>query len=296
MTEMNDKFVAGSIVALATPFDEDGTRIDTTALNGLLKWHVDAGSGGIVVAGTTGESATLDQDERDLLVESTLGFAAEDLLVIAGTGAPSTAAAVAQSRRAADQGAAAVLVVTPHYNRPPQRGLDVHFRTVADACPVPVILYNVPGRTAIDLEPDTVEGLAEHPNIVGIKEAIADMDRIRRYADAGLTVLSGDDPSALEAMKNGASGVISVASNIAPSSMARMCHLAAIGDFGAAESLARELEALFQFLTLESNPIPVKWLLSSAGRIGPSIRLPLVPLDERHHDAGRSLLQSLSDE
>ena len=296
MEKMNDKFVAGSIVALATPFGDDAERIDTTALNGLLKWHVDAGTAGIVVAGTTGESAALAPDERDLLLESALGFAGDDVAVIAGTGAASTDVAVARSRRAAELGAAAVLVVTPHYNRPPQRGLDAHFRAVADACPVPVILYNVPGRTAIDLEPDTVAGLAEHSNIVGIKEAIADMDRIRRYADAGLTVLSGDDQSALEAMKNGASGVISVASNVAPSSMARLCHLATIGDFDAAESLNRELEPLFQFLVLESNPIPVKWMLASAGRIEPSIRLPLVPLDERHHDAGRSLLQSLSDE
>lgn len=295
MTKMNDKFLAGSIVALATPFGPDGKGIDTTALNGLLKWQADSGTAGIVVAGTTGESATLDQDERDLLLESALGFAGDDVVVIAGTGAPSTSAAVAQSRRAADLGANAVLVVTPHYNRPPQRGLDAHFRAVADACSVPVILYNVPGRTAVDLEPDTVAALAGHPNIVGIKEAIADMDRIRRYADAGLTVLSGDDPSALEAMRSGASGVISVASNIAPSTMARLCHLAAIGDFDAAESVNRELEPLFEFLTLEPNPIPVKWLLADTGRIGPSIRLPLVPLDERHHDAGRSLLQSLSD-
>ncbi|MEX2500150.1 MAG: 4-hydroxy-tetrahydrodipicolinate synthase, partial [Wenzhouxiangellaceae bacterium] len=204
--------------------------------------------------------------------------------------------AVAQSRRAAGLGADAVLVVAPYYNRPPQRGLLAHYRAIADASSVPVVLYNVPTRTASDIEPETALALAGHPNIVAIKEAVADMDRVRRYVQAGLVVVSGDDPTALAAMQHGAAGVISVAANVAPALMARMCRLAAEGDFDGAAGINQRLQPLYRFLACESNPIPVKWLLATAGRLGSDLRLPLVELDESHHAGGRRLLESLADE
>ena len=249
-----------------------------------------------MVAGTTGESATLDAGERDRLLESALESVAGRCTVLAGTGASSTAVAVAQSRRAAALGADAVLVVAPYYNRPPQRGLVAHYLALADASDVPVILYNVPSRTATDIEPETALSLAEHRNVVAIKEAVADMARVKRYASTGLDVLSGDDPTALEAMRHGAKGVISVAANIAPHAMARMCSLAAEGAFETADEIDARLKPLYRFLGAESNPIPAKWLLSASGRIGPDLRLPLVELEESHHAAGRRLLESLEVE
>lgn len=293
---MNDKILSGSIVALLTPFETGGDRVDQAGWTRLLEWHVEAGTGGIVVAGTTGESATLDAEERDWLLESALETVGGRSTVIAGTGASSTAVAVAQTRRAAALGADAVLVVTPYYNRPPQRGLLAHYRAIADASDVPVILYNVPARTAVDIEPETALELAGHPNIAAIKEAVADMERVRRYAQAGLVVVSGDDPSALEAMRNGAAGVVSVATNIAPSLMAKMCRLAAEGDFAGAERINERLVPLYRFLASESNPIPAKWLASTAGRIGPDLRSPLIGLDEKYHADGHRLLESLAIE
>jgi len=293
MKTMVDQLPAGSIAALVTPFSADAAEPDRDAWRRLLAWHADAGTAGVVVAGTTGESATLEPAERDELLEIALAEAGDRVQVIAGTGAASTAQAVALSRRAAKLGAAAVLVAAPYYNRPPQRGLLAHFQRIADECPVPVILYNVPARTAVDLEPETVVALADHPNIAGIKEAVADMQRIGAYAGAGLAVFSGDDPSALDAMRHGARGVISVVANVVPESAATMCAKALAGDFTGAASIDARLAPLVRFLSVESNPVPVKWLLASAGRIGGSIRLPLVPLDGRHHDAGRALLESL---
>lgn len=287
---------SGSIVALVTPFDTGGARVDRDAWKRLVEWHVEAGTDGIVVAGTTGESVALDATERAWLLESALETAAGRCTIVAGTGAASTEAAVAQTRSAAALGADAVLVVTPYYNRPPQRGLVAHFRAIADAEDIPVILYNVPSRTAIDIEPETALTLAAHDNIVAIKEAVADMNRVDRYTSAGLKVLSGDDHSALNAMRHGAVGVISVAANVAPALMSRMCRLAADGDFDAAAEIDRQLEPLYRFLGLESNPIPAKWLVSAGGRIGPDLRLPLVELEASHHAGGRHLLESLEFE
>ncbi|MBL39332.1 MAG: 4-hydroxy-tetrahydrodipicolinate synthase [Xanthomonadales bacterium] len=287
---------AGSIVALVTPFEAGGERIDRAAWRRLVEWHIEAGTDGIVVAGTTGESAALDAGERDWLLESALETAAGRCTVLAGTGAPSTAAAVALSRRAAQLGADAVLVVAPYYNRPPQRGLVAHYLAIADSVEAPVILYNVPSRTASDIQPETALALAAHENVLAIKEAVADMARVARYAEAGLDVLSGDDPTALEAMRHGAKGVISVAANVAPAPMSRMCGLAADGDFEAAAEIDAQLKPLYRFLGVESNPIPAKWLLSASGRIGRDLRLPLVELDESHHAAGRRLLESLEVE
>lgn len=287
---------SGSIVALLTPFEAGGERVDRSAWQRLVEWHAEAGTNGIVVAGTTGESATLDAGERDWLLRSALETAAGRCTVLAGTGASSTAVAVDQSRRAAALGADAVLVVAPYYNRPPQRGLVAHYLAIADASEVPVVLYNVPSRTAIDIAPETVLVLASHRNILAIKEAVADMDRVRQYAGAGLDVLSGDDPTALEAMRHGAKGVISVAANIAPTSMSKMCRLAAESSFEAAAEIDAQMKPLYRFLGAESNPIPAKWLLSASGRIGPDLRLPLVELDESHHAAGHRLLESLEVE
>lgn len=285
--------ISGSIAALVTPFGRGAERIDRAAWRRLVEWHAEAGTRGIVVAGTTGESVSLAPAERDWLLESALETAAGRCMVVAGAGAASTGSAVARSQSAAALGADAVLVAAPYYNRPPQRGLVAHYLAIADAGNLPVILYNVPSRTAIDIEPETVLTLAAHDNVVAIKEAVADMGRIERYAGAGLKVLSGDDRSALEAMRHGASGVISVAANVAPALMARMCRLAADGDFDPAGAIDRRMQPLYRFLGLESNPIPVKWLLSAAGRIGPDLRLPLVELEASHHADGRHLLESL---
>jgi len=283
----------GSIVALVTPFEAGGQRIDRAAWQRLVEWHVESGTNGIVVAGTTGESATLDAGERDWLLESALEVAAGRCQVLAGTGASSTSVAMAQTCRAAALGADAALVVAPYYNRPPQRGLKAHYLAIADASGIPVVLYNVPSRTATDIEPETTLALAAHRRIVAIKEAVADMNRIQRYASVGLDVLSGDDPSALASMRHGARGVISVAANLAPAAVSRICRLAAEGDFDAAAEIDAQLKPLYRFLGIESNPIPAKWLLSATGRIGPDLRLPLVEMDESHHATGRRLLESL---
>lgn len=294
MKTLDDFGLTGSLVALVTPMDERGA-IDLDAWDRLLDWHADSGTRGVVVGGTTGESATLTAAERDELLDRALARIGDRCRVVAGTGAASTAAAVDQSVAAARRGAHAVLVVTPYYNRPPQRGLAAHYRAVADACEAPVILYNVPGRTAVDLDPRTTIELCRHERIVGIKEAVADMQRIRRLADAGIGVLSGDDPTARDALRHGARGVISVAANVAPGRFAAMCEAALAGRDEAADSANAELAALYPFLGVEVNPIPAKWLLGEMGRIGAGIRLPLVPLDRAHHEAGRALVAALSD-
>lgn len=294
MKKLHDMKMTGSIVALVTPMAPDG-RVDRRAWDGLLDWHVDSGTRGLVVGGTTGESATLVADERDWLLERALERVGDRCRVIAGTGAASTAVAVEQSRHAADLGAHAVLVVTPYYNRPPQRGLAAHYRAVADACPVPVILYNVPGRTAVDLDPHTTIDLSRHANIAGIKEAVADMDRVQMLVEAGVGVLSGDDPSAFDALKHGAAGVISVAANVVPQRFARLCTVAFDANPAEAERIDRSLQSLYRFLSAEPNPIPVKWLLAQMGRIDTGIRLPLVPLASGFHATGRTLIQQLAD-
>lgn len=309
MKKLHDMKLTGSIVALVTPMTPDG-RVDQQAWDGLLDWHADSGTSGLVVGGTTGESATLVAEERDWLLERALERAGDRCRVVAGTGSASTAVAVEQSRRAADLGAHAVLVVTPFYNRPPQRGLAAHYRAVADACPVPVILYNVPGRTAVDLDPQTTIDLCRHANIAGIKEAVADMDRVKLLVEAGVGVLSGDDPSALEAMKHGAVGVISVAANVAPKQFARMCagvpglepqsesqsqsESESEAELVEAGRIDRSLQPLYRFLAAEPNPIPVKWLLARMGRIDTGLRLPLVPLAAGFHATGRELAQQLA--
>ncbi|MGD8356991.1 MAG: 4-hydroxy-tetrahydrodipicolinate synthase [Lysobacterales bacterium] len=285
----------GSIAALVTPFTGRG-EIDFAALEKLARFHRENGTDALVIAGTTGESATLTAPEYTALLKWAVGRFDGVLPVLAGTGSASTAVAVERTRLACGLGADAVLVVTPYYNRPTQKGLEAHFRTVADASDKPLVLYNVPTRTAVDLQPETVERLSGHPRIVGIKEAVGAPERVRELVSrcgAGFTVLSGDDGSCLSAMKEGARGVVSVAANVAPGAMRELCAEAAAGNWERAERLNDRLRPLFRALMLESNPIPVKWSLCEMNLIGPGIRLPLTELDESLRAPLRQCLSEL---
>ncbi len=285
----------GSIVALVTPMDSSG-RIDETAFTRLLDFQLENGSSGVVVAGTTGESATLTDDEADRLLELTLGEVDGRVPVIAGTGGPSTARTIARTQRAAALGADAALVVAPSYNRPPQAGLVAHYRAVARQGGLPVLLYNVPARTGVDILPATVAELTDEVGIVAHKEAVGTADRIREQAavcGGRIDFLSGDDGSCLEAMTSGASGVISVAANVDPARMSRLCNAVAAGDHDLAGEIDRELRPLYRLLGVESNPIPVKWMLCAMGMIDSGIRLPLVPLDSTHRPDAESCLETL---
>lgn len=270
--------VSGSITALVTPFKSDGS-IDEACWLDLLDWHREAGTQGVVVGGTTGESVNLTQGEFETLLTLALERVGDSMHVLAGTGSPSTRETLARTDLAARIGAHAALVVTPAYNRPTQRGLELHYRTVADKTDIPIVLYNVPSRTACDLLPETVGRLAAHESIVAIKEAVGDAERINALLETGLTVLSGDDPTCCRSLLAGASGVISVAANVAPRRLVELCDLAARGKRDAAMTLDKNLEALFDFLGSESNPIPVKWMLYRMGRISPELRMPLTPLE-----------------
>lgn len=276
----------GSMVALVTPMSIDG-RVDTEALSELVEFHIENGTHAIVPVGTTGESATLDHGEHCEVIRRVVDQVAGRIPVIAGTGANSTREAIDLTRCALEAGADACLLVTPYYNKPTQEGLYRHYKAVAEAVPLPQILYNVPGRTACDMLPDTVERLAELANIVGIKEATGDIERAGRIIDrcgSRLDVFSGDDAIAMEIILRGGKGVISVTANVAPQLMQQMCEAALQGDRAAAEEINHRLEGLHRDLFLESNPIPVKWALSEMGKIAKGIRLPLTPLSEQYHD------------
>ena len=286
---------SGSIVALVTPFTDEGA-LDHSALEALLDFHLDQGSDGLVVAGTTGESATLSRPEFEDLLAAVLRRVDGAVPVLAGTGSASTSTAIDQTRRARELGADAALVVTPYYNRPTQAGLQAHFTAIADAADLPIVLYNVPSRTAIDMLPATVERLAAHPRIVGIKEARSEAGRVAELVarcGPGFAVLSGDDSACLGALKEGACGVISVAANVAPSLMHELCASARAGDWETARRLDERLSALFGALSLETNPIPVKWALFEMKRIGPQIRLPMTPLDQALRGPLRQCLETL---
>ncbi|HEY7754377.1 MAG TPA: 4-hydroxy-tetrahydrodipicolinate synthase [Steroidobacteraceae bacterium] len=277
----------GSLVALVTPMTESGD-VDLVAFGRLLDWHLKQGTDGIVVAGTTGESATVTGPETAELLQIAVQRVGGRMPVIAGTGSNSTAQAVERTRAACELGVDGVLVVTPYYNRPPQEGLYRHFSVVADAASVPLILYNVPSRTACDLLPETVERLAAHPQIIGIKEATGNIDRGReilaRCGDDFL-LLSGDDATCRELAGAGAQGVITVTGNVAPRLMHEMMEAALAGDADTARELDGRLAGLHTALFVEPNPIPVKWALQRLGLIGPGIRLPLVELGEAHRDS-----------
>jgi 4-hydroxy-tetrahydrodipicolinate synthase len=276
----------GSIPALVTPMRADGA-VDRDAWQQLLDWHVAEGSNAIVIGGTTGESPTLETDELAELVGLARERIGGRIPVIAGSGTNSTAKTAELSRAMAEAGADALLLVTPYYNRPTQEGLFRHFTVVADSVDIPILLYNVPGRTACDLLPETVVRLSKHPLIAGIKEATGDLSRaetILHGARPGFQLISGDDPTAAELMKRGACGVISVTANVAPRAMHDMCAAALAGQHAQAASINEKLMPLHLAMFVEANPIPVKWAVARLGLVGPAIRLPLTPLSERLHD------------
>lgn len=282
--------LTGSITALATPFNA-ASELDLDAWQRLLQQQLDGGTQAIVVAGSTGEAAALYDAEFDLLVRSAVEFIAGRIPVLAGTGLSNTAKTIEQTRRAALLGADAALVVTPPYVRPTQAGLVAHYRAIADDNALPVVLYNVPGRTGGDLLPETVPELCHHPRIVGIKEARAEagrMDALLQLRSSDFTVLSGDDPTACRAMLAGADGLISVASNVLPATMRRLCDLARAGKAEAAHALDAQLQPAFEFLGVEPNPIPVKAVLELLG-LGRGLRLPLLPLSSAHASAASSI-------
>ncbi|MDM8560536.1 4-hydroxy-tetrahydrodipicolinate synthase [Candidatus Parabeggiatoa sp. HSG14] len=283
----------GSMVALVTPMDKNDS-VDESSLRRLVDFHIDNQTDAIVAVGTTGESATLNHDEHCEVIRIVVEQADKRVPVIAGTGSNSTAEAIDYTRCAADVGADACLLVTPYYNKPTQEGLYQHYKKVAETVSIPQILYNVPGRTACDMLPSTVKRLAEIDNIVGIKEAVGELTRIRElveFASDKFAIFSGDDGSAIELMLHGGKGAISVTANVAPKAMHEMCQRAIVGDRAEAEAINQRLLGLHKQLFVESNPIPVKWAVHTMGLIPPCIRLPLTPLSEKYHEAVKKAMQ-----
>lgn len=275
----------GSIVALITPFADDES-VDYATLRKLVDWHAEQGTDGIVAMGTTGESPTVSEAEHCDIIRTAVEQAAGRVHVMAGCGSNSTREAIHYAQFARSVGADSQLQVVPYYNKPTQAGLIQHFTAIADAVDLPLVLYNVPGRTVADLHPDTTLQLAEHPNIVGIKEASGNIERAQyliRNVPEGFAVYSGDDGTAVALMLAGGSGNISVTANIAPAQMHRLCKAAIAGNAAAAMTIQMQLLPLHQALFLEANPIPVKWAASQMGLCGDGIRLPLTPLSAEHH-------------
>lgn len=282
--------LSGSITALATPFTASG-ELDFDAWHRLLDQQLEAGTQAVVVAGSTGEAAALFDGEYDALLRSAVERIAGDIPVLAGTGLSNTAKTIEQTRRAGQLGADAALIVTPPYVRPTQAGLVAHYLAIADDDALPVVLYNVPGRTGGDLLPETVAELAPHPNIIGIKEARSEPERMAAllaFKGDGFAVLSGDDPTACRAMLAGADGVISVASNVLPRAFRRLADLARAGRRDEAQALDARMHAAYDFLGVEPNPIPVKALLELQG-LGHGLRLPLLPLSAAHTDTATKM-------
>lgn len=296
--------IEGSIVALVTPFAQDGS-VDYQTLTTLVEWHIANGTSSIVAVGTTGESATLTVEEHTQVIRRTVEVSKGRIPIIAGTGANSTEEAIELTQAAKDAGADACLLVTPYYNKPSQRGLIAHHTRIAESVSIPQILYNVPGRTACDMLPDTIVALSKVPNIVGVKEATGNLERgkeVLARCPKEFAVYSGDDATALELIVLGARGNISVTANIAPAQMARICKLGleagkttgAERDAKIAEArrLNESIAALHRDLFLESNPVPVKWAMQEMGKINGTLRLPLVELDTRFHEALRTTLRN----
>ena len=287
----------GSFVAIVTPFKKNG-EVDYAALENLIDWHIDEGTNGIVSVGTTGESATLSIYEHIDVIEHTVKYVNKKLPVIAGTGANSTQEAIDLSIEAKLKGADFTLLVTPYYNKPNQNGLIAHYEKIADTVEMGHILYNVPSRTACDLLPKTVDILSSHKNIVAIKEAVDDMKRIKELVDISkkhenFSVLSGDDPTFANALSIGAHGVISVAANIIPKDISKICFELLNNNKDIGVNLNNKYKNLYDLLFLESNPIPVKWMLYKMNLIQRNIRLPLVELDETYHEKILSELYNL---
>jgi 4-hydroxy-tetrahydrodipicolinate synthase len=282
------------MVAMVTPMNTDGS-VDWPALEKLVEHHIAQGTDAIVSVGTTGESATLDHNEHTEVIERTVKAVAGRIPVIGGTGANSTSEAILLTERAAAAGVDGCLLVVPYYNKPPQEGLYQHFRTIAEAVAIPQILYNVPGRTAVDMHNDTTLRLAEIENIVAIKDATNDLDRGRDLINRSpqdFMVYSGEDGTACELMLSGGKGTISVTANVAPELMHRMCTAAVAGNAKEARELNTQLEKLHQALFVESNPIPAKWAVQQQGIIGDGIRLPLLPLSAANQEAVREAMQA----
>lgn len=280
----------GSITALSTPFTESGL-LDIAAWRAQIDAQLSAGTSGLVVAGSTGEAATLDDDEFCQLVELASIRVAGRVPVLAGTGHAGTAKTIKQTRLAKHSGADAALVVTPPYVRPTQAGLQAHYTAVAEASEIPLVLYNVPGRTGTDLLPETVGDLSIHPNIIGFKEAVGDATRWQQLyplAAPGFALLSGDDPTFVRTMAGGAQGVISVASNLVPVTFARICRLISEGNVVEAGQWNARLQPLYHFLGVEPNPVPVKAIMTQFG-FGQGLRLPLLPLSEQYHAEAREM-------
>jgi 4-hydroxy-tetrahydrodipicolinate synthase len=285
--------ITGSLVALVTPMHDDG-RVDFDALRRLIDWHVAEGTSCIVAVGTTGESPTVSVEEHCELMRVAVEHAKGRIPIMAGAGGNSTAEAIELTRFAKKVGADCTLQVVPYYNKPTQEGLYRHFKAIAEGVDLPVVLYNVPGRTVADLHHDTVLRLAQVPGIVGIKEATGNIDRaawLIKQAPKGFSVYSGDDQTAIALMLLGGHGNISVTANVAPRAMADLCAAAMAGDGKRAAAIHLKLLALHRQLFVEANPIPVKWALHRMGKIGPALRLPLVPLSDVHHAALEAALR-----
>ena len=285
--------ITGSLVAVVTPMLEDGS-LDFPRLKNLIEWHVAEGTDGIVIVGTTGESPTVSVDEHRRLIAAAVEYAAGRLPVVAGTGANSTEEAIELARFAREAGASAHLSVVPYYNRPTQEGLYLHFRRIAESVDLPMILYNVPGRTVADLSNDTALRLAEIPNIIGIKDATGSIDRacdLFARAPEGFALYTGDDMTAAAFMLLGGHGVISVTANVAPRAMHLLCDAARAGDGRRARDINARLVGLHRDLFCEANPIPVKWAVARMGLIGEGIRLPLTPLSAACHARVRQAMQ-----
>lgn len=282
------------MVALVTPMQDDGS-IDYESLAKLVEFHIENDTSAIVTMGTTGESATLNMDEHCEVIARTVALVKGRISVIAGTGANSTWEAIELTRCAQQGGADACLLVTPYYNKPPQQGLYLHHKKIAETVDIPQILYNVPGRTAVDMLPETVKRLSEVDNIIGLKDATGDLERLAQtqvlLGDSAFDIYSGDDDTGTEFMLRGGHGVISVTSNVAPKAMAAMCEAALAGNRELAEALNQPLTGLHTNLFLEANPIPVKWALFEMKLIPIGIRLPLTQLAEQYHQPLRQAMQ-----
>lgn len=283
----------GSMVAMITPMKAHGS-IDQAALKQLVEFHIEQGTDAIVAMGTTGESATLNFDEHIGVVKSVIEIVQGRIPVIAGTGANSTQEAIELTEAAKEAGAQACLLVTPYYNKPTQEGLYLHFKAIAEAVDIPQILYNVPGRTACDMSDETTIRLSEIPNIIGIKDATGNLDRVTNVADKaadGFLLFSGDDDTGMEFMLRGGHGVISVTSNVAPAAMHEMCEQALSGNRAEAEAINEKLSGLHQKLFVEANPIPVKWAMAEMGKCEAGIRLPLTWLSDSCHEDVRTAMK-----
>jgi 4-hydroxy-tetrahydrodipicolinate synthase len=284
--------ITGSLVAIVTPMHEDG-RLDLARFRQLIDWHVAEGTDGIVVVGTTGESPTVDFDEHKELIRIAVQHSRGRIPIIAGTGGNSTVEAIELTESAKKNGATACLSVVPYYNKPTQEGLYRHFRKIAESVELPMILYNVPGRTVADMQTDTVLRLAEVPGIIGIKEATANIERntdLIRRAPRNFAIYSGDDATCLALILMGGHGVVSVTANVAPKLMHQMCAAALVADVKKARELNLRLFPLHQRLFVEANPIPVKWALAEMGMIENGLRLPMSPLAEKFHQSVREAL------